>query len=231
VAKANKTPKPVKKAPKKSRVRKMSMGGTITPSQMYTTNTLLANRAVVTNRKTNDTITVTNQEVFKVLVGGATDPWQAKSVTYLTPPQLFWGKNIAQNYAMYRFKRVCLEYKPVVGTAQNGYVALGFFTDPEDGVTFNSGSSTISQLAQCRRFVQGPIWSPMQIDLDSTDFNNDWYFYQNSPSNAADSRLANAGSLGTVTVTNSSLTTGTAGIVYVTYELELKDPVSVTVQT
>ncbi len=196
-------------------------------NQLITTNLPIVPRSYSTARAGGSTYIVKNTEVLFAATGAASTPYSVVTVTYASPRVFSWARNLALAFGKYRFKSLKFHFKPTVGTDQSGYFAMGFFTDPEDGTNWQTGvaaSAALAQLSQTRKFVQGPLYHETSITLDRSDFTSDWYFVDQTVSDTSDSRLSNSGSLGTITASNASLGTSTAGVVYVEYEVEFADP-------
>lgn len=203
-------------------------------SKMEARRQIVSNPAIAMYRGPTNTIRVRNQEALNVaLVGGSTSPYTQRNFFRVAPSAsdtgLSWLTAIADQYSMYRFHSITVKYVPTTGTTQSGYVAMGFFPDAEEvtnGWVPNTGTGTLSQLSQCRKFTQVPLYSEASIKLDPKDFVLDWYYVDPVSTSSSESRLTVAGAVGIMVTTNSTLTNSSVGVLYLEYDVELKFPVT-----
>lgn len=210
-----------KKKGKGALVERVSGGTSITMTQ-----TPVVPRSYMTKMNNSEIVRVSNTEV---LLGA----WPVSTGTFGVSGRymtlfgtLAWANVIGQNFSLFRFKKLCFHYKPIVGTTAAGYFALAFVSDPEDVTsidTFTQGNA-LSRMANCRRFVQVPVWQECSLEIKPGDFTQDWYVYENS--SITDQATARQCSAGGFFIAAQATDTAATGIVYVSYELELKDPVS-----
>jgi len=203
-------------------------------SQIIARKQIVSNPAIAMYRGPTSTIRVRNQEALNVaLVGGSTTPYTQRNFFRVAPSAsdtgISWLTAIANQYSMYKFHSITVKYVPTTGTTQSGYVALGFFPDAEEaasGWVPNTGTGTLGQLSQCRKFTQVPLYSEATIKLDSRDFVLDWYYTDPVSTSSSESRLTVAGGVGIMVTTNSTLTNSSVGVLYMEYDVELKFPVT-----
>jgi hypothetical protein len=142
------------------------------------------------------------------------------------PGNYIWAAQIGQNFSQYRFRKLKFHYKPIVGTNVAGYFALAFVTDPEDATsvdTFNA-TNTLSRMANCRRYIQVPVWQEATLEIHPGDFSQDWYLYEASA--IQDQSTARQCAAGGLFIAAQAPDTNPTGILYAEYELEFRDPVS-----
>lgn len=197
-------------------------GGTSTAM----TRTPVVPRSYMTKMNNSEIVRISNTEV---LLGN----WPVSTGTfgvtakYLTPfGNLAWANTIGQNFSAYRFKKLCFHYKPIVGTTAAGYFAMSFVSDPEDATSVDTFtvSNALSRMANSRRFVQVPVWQECTMEIKPGDFTQDWYVYE--ASSVGDQATARQCAAGGFFLAAQSTDTAATGIIYVSYELEYKDPVS-----
>nr|UJQ92759.1 MAG: hypothetical protein [Narnaviridae sp.] len=222
----------VKKSALGKRKRGSEMaGGTLVASQSGGTSTLttrqvVAPRSYSTKMSNSECVRVVNTEV---LLGNWPIITGTFGVTgrYLQPANnLAWASSIGINFSQYRFKKLKIHYKPIVGTSSSGYFAMAFVSDPEDATSIDTftTANTLSRLANCRRYVQVPVWQEATMEIKPSDYTQDWYIYE--PSGIADQSTARQCAAGGLFLAAQSTDANATGIIYVEYELEFKDPVS-----
>nr|UJQ92698.1 MAG: hypothetical protein [Narnaviridae sp.] len=205
--------------------------GTLVSSQSGGTSTMTTRQPVVprsfqTKMYNSECVRVVNTEVLN-------SGWPVSTGTfgvtgrYLQPAgNLAWASSIGINFSQYRFRKLRFHYKPIVGTNSVGYFAMAFVSDPEDVTsidTFTVGNS-LSRMANCRRYVQVPVWQEATLEVKPSDFSSDWYIFETvSISDQSTARQCAAGGLFLAAQATDAAATG---IIYVEYELEFKDPVS-----
>jgi len=187
---------------------------------------VVTQRAFTTNSRNTGAIRIANNEYISNVAGGTSGTYTIVGQILLQPRSFSWAKNVAQAYSLFKFGKVRIHYKPVVGTTTNATVAFGFFSDAADGNYWYNSLGSLSTLSQARKFVQGPAWSELVLELDPSDYNSDWSYQSNTDvASDADRRLTTAGVIGTYTQSNSTVTNTPLGNLYIEYELLLKDPV------
>lgn len=206
-------------------------GGTLVASQSggtstQTTKQVVAPRSFSTRMSNSECVRVANTEV---LLGSWPIIAGTFGVTgrYLQPANnLAWAASIGANFSQFRFKKLKIHYKPIVGTNASGYFAMAFVSDPEDATsidTFTTGN-TLSRMANCRRYVQVPVWQEATLEIKPSDYTQDWYIYE--PSGITDQSTARQCAAGGLFLAAQAADTLATGIIYVEYELEFRDPVS-----
>jgi len=138
---------------------------------------------------------------------------------------LQWANQIGGNFSLYRFKKLKFTYRPTVGTTASGYIAMAFVSDPEDvsSVDTFTEANTLTRLSSCRRYVQAPVWQEVTMEIRPGDFSQDWYLYE--PATINDQATARQCAAGGIFIAAKAPDANSTGVVYVEYELELKDPV------
>jgi hypothetical protein len=221
-----KRPRPGGKVPKKRKAKR----NRARQQGVITTSAPVVPRGYQVKFDARSCVLIENTELYQTgsgMTGDSTTPYTLARYQFLAPRFLSWAKNIAQNYSRYRFKSVKVMYKPIVGTASGGSFAMGFFSDPSDGAYWQASVGTLTALSQARKFVQVPYYQEASIELDTSDFINEWYYVANLDSTTnADQRLVDSGAIGWLITTNSTVTNSQIGNIYVEYQLELCDPVS-----
>jgi len=203
-------------------------------SKMTERKQIVSNPAITMFRGPTSSIRVRNQEALNVaMIGGSSTPYTERNFFRVAPSAtssgLSWLSAIANQYSMYKFHSITVRYVPTTGTTQSGYVAMGFFPDAEEaaiGWVPTTGTGTLGQLSQCRKFTQVPLYSEATIKLDSKDFVLDWYYVDPTTTSSSESRLTVAGGVGIMVTTNSTLTNSSVGVLYIDYDVELKFPVT-----
>lgn len=214
------TVEPSKPRKRRRRVRRAA------PGQVMTTTDVVTQRSYTTNSRKTAALTVANTEYVSNIAGGASGSYTVLGQILLQPRSFSWLKTLAQAYSLFKFGRVRLHYKPVVGTTTNATVAIGFFSDAADGNFWYNTVGSLSTLSQARKFVQGPAWSELVLELDPDDYNTDWFYQSNTDvASDADRRLTSAGVIATYTQSNATITNTPLGNLYIEYELMMKDPV------
>jgi hypothetical protein len=91
---------------------------------------------------------------------------------------LFWATSIAQNYAMYRFKKAILHFRPRVPTTFEGTHTLGVLYDDEDYQNWLA-SSSVGLISQAGTSVTGPFWECMSLTIDVKRMHTrvPWFLY------------------------------------------------------
>jgi hypothetical protein len=219
---------------KRRRVKgKKKQGTTTIASQMDLTRSFQASPALKMTRGPTDAVRIRNQEATTITLQGATTtPFVGRNffrVAAGPSTTISWLPTIAKQYSMYRFRSVKIRYIPSVGTTESGSLAMGFFPDAEEASFFfssGSGTGTLAQLSQCRKYAQGPLYSDLEITLTPQDFALDWYYVDPNPTSISESRLTVAGALGLLTTSNATLLNSQVGTLYIEYDVELKFPVT-----
>ncbi len=218
------------------RRRKQSNGGSITTNARRSAQAIETRGYVLNKTNPSDIITLRNHEIanFDVLPTGAS-PYTRIFTNYIYPGNTASAAAVSLNYSKYRYRKLIIHYTPNVGTLQDGLIAMGFFTDPEDGNKWLTGgvsATTLARLSASRRFTYGPLYAPLSIEVDPSDFVYDWYVLDpDSPTDASEARLSRIGSLGLWVQGNASLGTASPGTISLEYVIECKDMVAVAAQT
>lgn len=183
-------------------------------------------RAVTTYKDNTLSVVLRNTEVLSTVWPITTGTFGALG-KYINPVSLFgWGANIAVNFSQFRFRKLQFRYVPIVGTTQTGYFAMAFVSDPEDVTEFGNLTvdNALSRIANSKRYVQVPAWESATLVVRPEDFELPYYFIEgDNITDAGTARLATAGGLYQVA---QSTSTAATGIVYVDYEMELRNPVN-----
>lgn len=160
-------------------------------------------------------------------------------------PVLFpWAKPIALNYSRYRILEATLSYTPQCATTSSGVVDLGLFYDFEDGQNWITTGS--DALTLCGDFATGPPYSGGALCSSSNTVHDDNWFgltldtkraHRSYPwlivdpaHSSIEGNMKNAASLGVRMAGEVSPTDKYYGRIFVSYTIELIDPVSPTVQ-
>jgi hypothetical protein len=218
---------------KTSKVKTAQKQGQV-KSKMEISRAFQATPVMRMTRGPTDIVRLQNQEATALSIkGSSTTPYTGRTFIRLTAggtgANLYtWLPTVARQYSMYRFRSVKFRFIPSVGTTQSGIVAMGFFPDCEEASVFfnTSGTGTLGQLSQCRKYSQGPVYSDLEISLTPADFALDWYYIDPSPSTVSETRLTTAGALAMYVVSNASLLDSEVGTLYIEYDVELKFPVT-----
>jgi len=110
--------------------------------------------------------------LFPAELGPLSFAWQVTPGSSETFPYL---STIASKFAKYRFKKIKFTYSPIVPTSTAGNLSIAF--DYES--SFNK-VKTSADLAQFSNYVSGPIWSPIEINIECDSL---WRFTSDVESN------------------------------------------------
>lgn len=167
-----------------------------------------------------------------------------KSTFFLTPASVTefpWLSRIARNYSKYRWRKLCVSYIPFAPTTSDGYFSMASAYDAEDALRFRNtaGGFAISNQPQ---FSIGPVYSGGAMHSSEGDVGSaNWHGLEfDLKHNATNWKLVDPGvplsldsgdearlnqACGTYLLTQrQSLTAGTIGALYVTYEIEFTQP-------
>lgn len=227
-------PAPPAKRQRRRRVRKASaIQGPISNTSQVLSNPIVP-RSMVTSMQRDKHVVISDTELWidsTTIIGSATTPFAASYGTYVEPKKIgSWLANIAQNYSRYRIRKLSFTYQPAVGTTTRGFIGMGFFTDPQDAAAYaaNSVSTAFPRLSACTKFTTCPLYGTASITLDRGDFNGDWLSYEPSAVvTEENARLVCAGGIGFYISYDSA---APAGNIFVTYEVELANPVNANLQ-
>jgi len=200
---------------------------------------VVAAQTAVTNISRSGNIRVRNQELYfgnSNLIGNATAPNQVRLGAVVSPSAIgTWITNVAGNYSKYRIHSITYEYIPIVGTTASGTFAMGFFTDPSDGNNYNSSTvgSALARLSACTKFSCGPLYTAQKITIKAEDMNFGSQFlpYDSSLGILTPEELARTTCKGAVGFYIQYDQATNPGNVFVTYDIEVMDPVSAILQS
>jgi len=169
------------------------------------------------------------------------------------PAEFPWLSRLAQNYSKYRFRKLVISYVPYVGTTTNGFVGIGSFYDSEDAIKFNVDPG-IPPLSSQPEYTIGPLyagnairshdadvsssnWLGIEFDCRKMSDNFSKWFYMD-PFSSVTLGTGNEARLNQTVACYVGLQwnlSGAAaptlvGSLYVTYDIELIQPTTNTVQ-
>lgn len=163
-----------------------------------------------------------------------------------------WLSRVVTNYAKYRFRKLILSYVPYVGTTQSGFVSAGSIYDAEDALKYFAGTTQFPLSSQ-PEYTIGPLYAGNSIrshddDVSSSnwlgiEFNcrrmsDNWtkWFYVDPSSTPAlgegnEARLNQTQpAYAAFAYSNGSAGNVVVGAWYATYEIEMIQPTSATIQ-
>lgn len=123
-----------------------------------------------------------------------------------------WGAGIANNYDRYRYDYIRIRYSPRVAATASGFVRISIDSDVLD-----SPPKTMQQLSYMAASVEGPVWSPMTLNVPPNLLNKILYTGEH---NLADMKSYFVGML----YTAIQGYTGSPGIFEIEYSVTLMDP-------
>lgn len=184
---------------------------------------------------------VSNTEEFSTVAGPSTPGAFAVGVFPLIPSQLNWLGGLASSFSKFRWNRLRLFYLPAVGTSASGRVASSLIYDGADLLP-----TKMAALIAGYRATFGPVWAGqsgfdssnpfavhsdmVHLDLDCSKLAKRYYPYTTNANyvglSASDKNIYSPAEL---LVGSEGITTGTSvnvGSFYVSYEIELLEPVA-----
>lgn len=178
------------------------------------------------------------------MFGPATTGAFSAAVFPLIPAQLNWLGGLALSFSKFRWNRLRVFYLPAVGTGSSGRIASSLIYDGADVLP-----TKMSALIAGYRATFGPVWAGqsgfdstnpfanhsdmVHLDLDCSKLAKRYYPYTSATNYAGLSTSdKNIYSPAELLVGSEGITTGTStnvGSFYVSYEIELLEPVASTV--
>lgn len=201
-------------------------------SSKQTQQSIIVPRAMTTNMSKSGSIIVRNQEVWlqsTTVIGDPVAPNIVRLGSIVAPTSLgSWMLGIASQYARYRIKSLTFEYQPAVGTTTNGFVAIGFFPDPSDAVSFNTSAVplALARLSTCVKFASSAIYAPLSMTIKGDDMNwgSQYINFDSSLGLGSPEELLRGAAKGGVGVVVNYNAASPPGNWYISYEIEFKDP-------
>jgi hypothetical protein len=162
-------------------------------------------------------------------ITATTDTYSNVLDLYINPglPATFpWLSQIAQNYEMYRFRKLRFRYEPASATAIGGFVSVIPATD-----ALENPPSTLQAAYSFEGTVQGAVWKDHICDFNLRQGNNmaGVSRYVRSGFTQGDLKTYDVGRLW-VSLDGIPPGSGTVGALIVEYDVELYDPVSAAIQ-
>lgn len=107
----------------------------------------------------------------------------------LRPSNFDWLKTMAAAFERYRWEAVVVEYRPLVGSTTDGYIAVGM--DWSSGTSLSSKSQVLAMTPVC----DGPVWQGFRMPLPRDRLQNRlWYDMQQDDVDGAPGFIAWASS-------------------------------------
>jgi hypothetical protein len=136
--------------------------------------------------------------------------------------------SVAYGFAEFRFTRLRVEIQSTTATSIQ---ASGAVCYTADGAITGSAFDSSAEIFAYPNSVAMPAWGSREMDVSSSLVKNSWYYIDmgstSGVSNDADYRQAFQGVIGGYTIGFAPISGGAeyvAGVVYLTYELELRGP-------
>lgn len=183
---------------------------------------------------------VCNTEELTTVTSSATSGNFVSGTSFLIPSLVPWLNGIASSFSKFRWTRVRLFCLPAVGTGVSGRLAFSLLYDTND-----NSPSNMRQIISGNRATFGPVWAGqsgfdstnpfanhsdmVHLDLDCSKLGNRFYPYATQTSFQAMSATdKNIYSPAQVIVANEGVTavSSVIGSIYISYEVELLEPVA-----
>lgn len=184
---------------------------------------------------------VCNTEEFVTVLGPSTSGAFTTAITPIIPSTCSWLGGLASSFSKFRWNRLRIFYLPAVGTSTSGRVASSLLYDAVD-----TTPAKMSQLIAGYRATFGPVWAGqsgfdssnpfanhsdmVHLDLDCSKAGKKYYPYTSVTNynglSSSDKNIYSPAELlvGSEGVTLSS--GSSVGSFYVTYEIELLEPIA-----
>lgn len=137
-----------------------------------------------------------------------------------------WLKGVAPSYQKWNMRGVVLRYEPRMSTATNGNVHMAFLQDFEDRTP-----TTVDQFSLIKGASRAAVWDSVRMLIPSGKIKA---YCSLSSFQSMDSSDQNDRAVGRVCVlgdVDASLSADTVlGYIYISYEVDLKDPIDPTLQ-
>lgn len=187
---------------------------------------------------------VSNTEELSSVVTSATALAYSVKTAPLIPGNMLWLGGVSRSFSKFRWIKLRLFYLPVVGTTTAGRIAMSLLYDGTD-----LAPASMSAIIAGNRATFGPLWAGqsgfdstnpfanhsdmIHLDLDCSKLSKRYYPFTTGESyNALDLPDRTIYSPADVVVgTEGAATSQTVGSLYVSYEIELLEPVTYSVNT
>lgn len=185
---------------------------------------------------------VCNTEALSSLTSSSTASGFATATSLLTPSTFGWLNGVSSSFSKFRFMRVRYFYLPIVSTAASGRVALSLAYDSNDSVP-----TSATQVIAGNHATFGPVWAGqsgfdstnpfgrsdmIHLDVDTSRFDKRYYPYATAANlaamNAVDKNIYVPCELISSMDANPTVSQ-TTGQLYVSYEVELIEPISTSI--
>lgn len=130
-----------------------------------------------------------------------------------------WLSNIANNYEFYQFKELVVEYRPFVGTTNNGAIMMAVDFDAADPSPINK-QRMMSYLSS----VQGAIYSPFTLRLNPSDLAKFGTQKFTRPSDVPAGKDIKTYDVGNILIACQTGGGGLCGSIYFRYSVSLMTP-------
>lgn len=164
-------------------------------------------------------ITVRNSEYLADIT--CTAPFEV--VTYPINPGLgtvfMWLSSIANNYEFYRFKKLLVNYRPLVGTSTSGNVMMTFDFDAAD-----VAPTSKQRLMSYMNAVQSAVYSPISLDAASANLKKFALEHFTRPEDVPDGKDVKTYDIANLYVATSGGPGTITGSLYIDYEVEFSTP-------
>lgn len=183
---------------------------------------------------------VCNTEEMLPLVSSGTANAFSVNTSAIIPSRAPWLAGVAASFSKYRWTRVRLFYLPAVGTTTSGRLAMSLIYDATD-----LSPTSMAQVISGYRATFGPVWSGqsgfdstnpfsnrsdmVHLDLDCSRFGKKYYPYTtltNYLAMTATDKTIYAPAEILVACDGVAAVTSTVGSIYISYEVELVEPVA-----